>query len=188
MTTSTSLPKKTSCGNSSKREGAYSRCNSRPGIPGRVNPFSTACGRTVSWEENGNPRAVHEQGEMKKGDQQGTIGKPAPSCFVREAEQGLFSGIPGQSRKPPFACPTGKAARIAGGGSGLVSPCKMSSGSSINPTPENKEPENREKRSGHQVQHKDEYRYCDGDNHHRNGADVDRSFILALVIVDQTGG
>jgi len=42
--------------------------------------------------------------------------------------------------------------------------------------------------SGHEVQYQDEDRYCDGHNNNCDGADMDSTFILALVIIDQTGG
>jgi len=44
------------------------------------------------------------------------------------------------------------------------------------------------KGSGNEVQYEDEGRYCDCDYKNCNRADVNRTLILALVIVDQTGG
>jgi hypothetical protein len=44
------------------------------------------------------------------------------------------------------------------------------------------------KGSGEQVQYKDEDRYCDRHYNDHNRADVNRTFILTLIIVDQTGG
>ena len=44
------------------------------------------------------------------------------------------------------------------------------------------------KGSGNEVQYEDEGRYCDCDYKNCNRADVNRTLILALVIVDKTGG
>ena len=150
MTTSTSLPMKTLCGNSSNPE----KGNTAPAIPRpgmlcrgqRSSPFSLQPAAEPSvGKRTGNPGRSCTRRDAHKGDQQGTRKPDSSLLYAGILKSRMFSQIPVQSMKPPpgrFFMGGGVCHRRGPWGG---QPLQNAAGSSIIPTPESKEQENREK-------------------------------------------